>query len=53
MEALYEEDRGKEDKKIIMRIPLFYPCIKNTWEKLDGDKAHQLFHTHYTPREKI
>jgi NADH-quinone oxidoreductase subunit G/NADP-reducing hydrogenase subunit HndD len=51
-EAIYVEDAGKKIRKSHDN-----PFIKKLYEeflgKPYGDKAHDLLHTHYTPREKI
>ena len=52
MEALYEEDRGKKIRKS-HENPAVLTMYKEYIGEIGGDKAHHLFHTKYTPREKI
>lgn len=52
MEALYEEDRKKKLRKS-HENPAVQALYKEYLGEIGGEKAHQLLHTHYTPREKI
>lgn len=52
MEALYIEDKNKKLRKSHEN-----PAVKQLYSEylgeIGGEKAHELLHTHYTPREKI
>lgn len=52
MEAIYREDRNKPIRKSHEN-----PAVKKLYEEyigeIGGQRAHDLLHTHYTPREKI
>jgi len=52
MEALYEEDRCKKIRKSHENLAVL-SLYKEYIGEIGGDKAHHLFHTNYTPREKI
>ncbi|MBU2700981.1 NADH-quinone oxidoreductase subunit G [Sporomusaceae bacterium BoRhaA] len=52
MDALYREDRNKEIRKSHDN-PAVQTLYKEYIGEIGSEKAHQLFHTHYTPREKI
>jgi NADH-quinone oxidoreductase subunit G len=52
MEAIYKEDRKKSIRKS-HENPAVIKMYKDYMGEIGGEKAHHLFHTHYTPREKI
>lgn len=52
MEALYQEDRNKKLRKS-HENPAVQALYKEYLGEIGGDRAHDLLHTHYTPREKI
>ncbi len=52
MEALYKEDRNKKLRKS-HENPAVKALYAEYMGEIGGKKAHELLHTHYTPREKI
>lgn len=51
-EAIYKEDAGKERRKS-HENPYVLKLYEEYLGKPYGDKAHDLLHTHYEPKEKI
>lgn len=51
-EAIYKEDAGKEKRKS-HENPFVQKLYEEYLGKPYGDKAHELLHTHYEPKEKI
>jgi len=52
MAAIYEEDKNKPIRKAHQNSAVI-TMYKEYIGEIGGEKAHQLLHTHYTPREKI
>lgn len=52
MDALYREDRDKKIRKSHDN-PAVQALYKEYIGEIGGERAHQLFHTHYSPREKV
>jgi NADH-quinone oxidoreductase subunit G len=52
MEALYREDKNKKLRKS-HENPAVKALYKEFLGEIGGEKAHDILHTHYTPREKI
>jgi NADH-quinone oxidoreductase subunit G/NADP-reducing hydrogenase subunit HndD len=51
-EAIYREDEGKEKRKSHENV-FIQKLYEEYLGKPYGEKAHELLHTHYVPREKI
>ena len=50
MEGLYTADRSKKDR-ISLKNPYIQKLYKEYLGEVGGERAHELLHTHFTPRE--